>query len=199
MPTPSASKTCVKTNKQRKPGPGSGEAMVPLYINSYLEYIAKKCPKVDLSPRQLYLKTQLLLMPLSTIWFHLWEGNPTSALLSFLGSSSSSNFHTLLSQFPFASKFGSSPLACSFFAVGSHMYHKNSQENQTSYILNLLFLSLRSWPNSILCTVLQWFVQCWSSYTFECRCCILPIFTHHNTYMQWLTYNGCLLNIKVKF
>lgn len=108
-------------------------------------------------------------------------------------------FHTLLSQFPFASKFGSAPLACSFFAVGSHMYHKNSQENQTSYILNLLFLSLWSWPNSILCTVLQWFVQCWSSYTFECRYCILPIFTHHNTYMQWLTYNGCLINLKVKF
>lgn len=38
-----------------------------------------------------------------------------------------------------------------------------------------------------------------SSYTFECRYYILPIFTHHNTYMQWLTYNGCLINIKVKF
>lgn len=162
MPTPWTSKTCIKENKnkERNPGPGSGEAMVPLYLNSYIEYIAKKCPKVDLSPRQLYSKTQLLLMSLSIIWFHLWEGNPTSALLSFLGSSSSSNFNTLLSQFPFASKFGSAPLACSFFAVGSHMYHKNSQEDQTSYILNLLFLSLWSWPNSILWTVHQWFVQC---------------------------------------
>lgn len=157
MLPPWASKTWVKN--QRNPGPGSGEAMVPLYLNSYVEDSAKKCPKLDLSPRQLYLKTQLLLKPLSIIWFHLWEGNPTSALLSFLGPSSSSTFNTLVSQFPFASKFGSAPLACSFFAVGSHMDHKNSQEDQTSYIHNL-FLFLRLWPNYILCTVLQRFVQC---------------------------------------
>lgn len=125
MPTPWASKTWVKT--QRNPGPGSGEAMVPLYLNSYVEDIAKKRPKLDLSPRQLYMKTQLLLMPLPTLWFHLGEGNPTSALLSSLGSSSSSNFNTLLRQFPLASKFGSAPLALFLCCWLTHVSQKFSR------------------------------------------------------------------------
>lgn len=36
------------------------------------------------------------------------------------------------------------------------------------------------------------------SYTFECRYCILLIFTHHNSYLQWPTYNGCLINNRSK-
>lgn len=111
---------------QRNPGPGSGEAMVPLYLNSYVEDIAKKRPKLDVSPRQLYLKTQLLRMPLPILWFHLGEGNPTSALLSSLGSSSSSNFNTLLRQFPLASKFGSAPLALFLCCWLTHVSQKFS-------------------------------------------------------------------------
>lgn len=131
-------------------------------------------------------------MPLSIIWFHLREGNPTSALLSFLGSCSSSNFNTLLSQFPFASKFGSAPLA--LFAVGSHTYHKILKRINPLKFLTSYFFPYDHDQTSFSAL----YSSAESSDTFECRYCILLIFTNHNSYLQWLTYNGCLINNRLK-
>lgn len=119
-----------------------------------------------------------------------------STLLPFLGFSSS-NFNSLLNQSPFASQFSSAPLACSFFSVDPHTYldlffSKYSQEDQTSYLLDLLFLSILC----LHCTPMIC-VAALSYYIFWYRNCILFIFIQHNSYMQWHAHNGCPINIRL--